>query len=72
VRLSSGELAVVTAVNHVDATCPAVRIVSNREGRLLESPVDVDLAAEPPGSRLVVAPVDPLAKGIDVAKILGL
>jgi len=72
VRLSSGELAVVTAANHIDATCPAVRIVSTRDGTPLESPVDVDLAAEPPGSRLVVAPVDPLVKGIDVAKVLGL
>lgn len=72
VRLSSGELAVVAGTNAVDATCPRVRIVTSRDGRLLESPADADLAQEPPGSRLVVAPVDPLTKGIDVGKILGL
>ena len=69
VRLSSGELAVVTATNHLDATTPAVRIVSDAASRLLESPLDCDLAQEPAGGRVVVAPVDPLTKGIDVAAI---
>ena len=72
VRLSSGELAVVSALNHVDATSPKVRLVSDAEGRLLQTPVDCDLAEESVSPRVVVAPVDPLAKGIDVAKVLGL
>lgn len=70
VRLSSGELGVVTAVNHLDATSPKVRIVSDAASRLLETAVDCDLAHEPAGGRVVVASVDPLTKGIDVAAIV--
>jgi hypothetical protein len=70
VRLASNELAVVTTLNHVDATSPKVRIVSDREGRMLGAPLDVDLAAENGDARLIVASVDPLVKGIDVGKIL--
>ncbi|MCC6642248.1 MAG: HD-GYP domain-containing protein [Deltaproteobacteria bacterium] len=70
VRLASNELAVVTTLNHVDATSPKVRIVTDREGRSLDSPADVDLAAESGSARLIVASVDPLVKGIDVGKIL--
>ncbi len=44
--------------------------MSSRTGDVLASPVDVDLAAETDDSRLIVASVDPLVKGIDVAKIL--
>jgi putative nucleotidyltransferase with HDIG domain len=70
VRLASNELAVVATLNHVDATSPKIRIVSDREGRLLSAPVDVDLAAESGDARLIVASVDPLVKGIDVGKVL--
>ena len=70
VRLASNELAVVATLNHVDATSPKIRIVSDREGRLLSAPVDVDLAAENGDARLIVASVDPLVKGIDVGKVL--
>jgi len=70
VRLASNELAVVTTLNHVDATSPKVRIVTDRDGHMLETPADVDLAAESGSARLIVASVDPLVKGIDVGKIL--
>jgi putative nucleotidyltransferase with HDIG domain len=70
VRLATNELAVVTSLNHVDATSPKIRIVSDRSGALLESAVDVDLAAENDDERLIVASVDPLVKGIDVGKVL--
>lgn len=71
VRLASNELAVVTSLNHVDATSPKVRLVTHRDGRTLEAPIDVDLAAESDDSRAIVASVDPLVKGIDVATVLG-
>lgn len=70
VRLASNELAVVTTLNHVDATIPKVRLVTDRAGRPLDAPVDVDLAAERDDARLIVASVDPLVKGIDVGKVL--
>jgi putative nucleotidyltransferase with HDIG domain len=70
VRLASNELAVVTSLNHVDATSPKVRIVTNRCGELLDACEDVDLAAETGPARMIVASVDPLVKGIDVGKVL--
>jgi putative nucleotidyltransferase with HDIG domain len=72
VRLASNELAVVTSLNQIDATSPKVRIVTDSTGQLLGTPVDADLAAEKGVSRLIVASVDPLVKGIDVGKVLGL
>jgi putative nucleotidyltransferase with HDIG domain len=72
VRLSSNELAVVTATNAVDATTGCVKLVTDAEGRMLPEPVDCDLSREPAGGRVIVASVDPLRKGIDVAKVLGL
>jgi len=69
VRLSSNELAVVAALNQVDATSPKVRIITNPDGTLLPAPLDCDLSDE--SARRVVGTVDPLTKGIDVGKVLG-
>ncbi len=69
VRLSSNELAVVTALNHLDATSPKIRLVSDADGSLLTAPIDCDLAEET--SRSIVDSVNPLTKGIDVGKVLG-
>jgi putative nucleotidyltransferase with HDIG domain len=70
VRLSTNELAVVMTANFLDATSPKVRIVTDRTGGRLDTPVDCDLAEEKTGGRLVVASSDPLVKGIDVGKVL--
>jgi putative nucleotidyltransferase with HDIG domain len=72
VRLSSNEIGVVSRVSELDATAPWVRLVTNAEGLLLPEPVDCDLAAEPQGGRVIAGAVDPLRKGIDVARVLGL
>ena len=72
VRLSSNEIAVVSRVSELDATAPWVRLVSDARGVLLPEPIDCDLSAEPPGGRIIAGTVDPLRKGIDVARALGL
>jgi putative nucleotidyltransferase with HDIG domain len=72
VRLSTNELAVVMALNHIDATSPKLRIVTDSTGHMLPQPLECDLAREPDGRRLIVASVDPLKKGIDVAGLMGL
>jgi putative nucleotidyltransferase with HDIG domain len=71
VRLATNELAVVTSLNHVDATTPRVRIVTDSAGKTLDTPTDCDLAAESNDTRVIVASVDPLVKGIDIGKVLG-
>jgi putative nucleotidyltransferase with HDIG domain len=72
VRLSSNELAVVSRVSELDATAPLVKLVTNANGIVLPQPLDCDLAAEPAGGRVIAGTVDPLRKGIDVVKVLGL
>jgi putative nucleotidyltransferase with HDIG domain len=72
VRLSTNEIAVVSRVSDLDATAPRVRVVTDATGKLLPEPVDCDLAAEPPGGRVIAGTVDPLRKGIDVVRVLGL
>jgi putative nucleotidyltransferase with HDIG domain len=72
VRLSTNELAVVARVSELDATAPSVKLVTDSGGRILPAPVDCDLSAEPPGGRIIAGSVDPLRKGIDVVKVLGL
>lgn len=68
VRLSTNELAVVSALNNMDATSPKIRLVTNIDGSLLPNPIDCDLSDEL--DREIVASVDPLVKGIDVGKVL--
>ena len=70
VRLATGEVAVVTAKNPLDATSPVVRIVLDIDGNLLEETRRVELADPSEARRRIVASVNSLAKGIDVATIL--
>lgn len=72
VRLSTDELAVVSRVTDLDAGAPRVRIACSADGVLLPAPFDCDLASEPPGGRVIAGSVDPVRKGIDVARVLGL
>jgi hypothetical protein len=46
--------------------------VTNSRGILLPEPIECDLSAEPDGGRVIAGTVDPLRKGIDVVKVLGL
>jgi putative nucleotidyltransferase with HDIG domain len=72
VRLSTNELAVVSRSSDLDATAPRVRIVTSSSGISLPQPIDCDLSAEPAGGRLIAGIADPLRKGIDVVRVLGL
>jgi putative nucleotidyltransferase with HDIG domain len=72
VRLSTNELAVVSASSDLDATAPRVKLVTNANGVVLPAPIDCDLSAEPSGGRLIAGIADPVRKGIDVVRVLGL
>jgi putative nucleotidyltransferase with HDIG domain len=72
VRLSTNELAVVSRVSDLDATAPWVKLVSDARGVPLPQPLDCDLSAEPVGGRVIAGVVDPLRKGVDVVRVLGL
>lgn len=72
VRLSTNELAVVSGASELDATAPRVKLVTNANGIVLPEPIDCDLSAEPAGGRLIAGIADPVRKGIDVVRVLGL
>jgi putative nucleotidyltransferase with HDIG domain len=67
VKLSTGEVAVVTKVHAPDPYRPRVRVVFGRDGALLDPPVDRNLweAAAAAAPDTIVAPVDPAQHGID-------
>jgi len=67
VRLSSGEIAVVTQVHAPDPHRPRVRVLINTEGARLELPYDRNLwEAGPAGEQAsIAAPVEPAVYGID-------
>ena len=67
VRLSSGEIAVVTQVHAPDPHRPRVRVLINKEGARLELPYDRNLwEAGPDGEQAAIAaPVEPAVYGID-------
>jgi putative nucleotidyltransferase with HDIG domain len=73
VRLSTDELAVVTAEHPTDPFRPQVKIISNRKGEMLDEPVlantwERDGVGE--HSRAVVEAVDPESAGIDPLQYL--
>lgn len=67
VRLSSGEVAVVTQVHAPDPHRPRVRVVFNKDGNRLDLPYDRNLweIATDRENASIVAPVEPSAYGID-------
>ena len=67
VRLSSGEIAIVTQIHAPDPHRPRVRVVINKEGTRLDLPYDRNLwEASPEGEAAsITAPVDPNVYGID-------
>jgi putative nucleotidyltransferase with HDIG domain len=67
VRLSSGEIAVVTQVHAPDPLRPRVRIVINREGTRLDLPHDRNLweSTRDGEQASIIAPVEPSEYGID-------
>ncbi len=72
VRLSTNELAVVSGSSELDVTAPRVKLVTNANGVVLHESIDCDLSAEPVGGRMIAGTVDPVRKGIDVVRVLGL
>ncbi len=70
VRLATGEIAVVIALNPLDAISPTVALVMDPDGVPLAETARVDLAQASEEKRGIVTSVDPLSKGIDVEAIL--
>lgn len=74
VRLSTGELALVTRPGATDISRPLVRVLFDRSGRRLDEIVELDLMERDPATNLfrrsILMAVDPATKNIDTAKLL--
>lgn len=74
VRLSTGEIALVTAVHRDNEDRPKVKIVRDARGNILRIPIDVDLAATGNAAgetkRRIVGTLDPAAIGIRISDFL--
>jgi putative nucleotidyltransferase with HDIG domain len=65
VRLSNGEVAVVTRIHAPDPVRPTVRVLIDPDGQRLPHPVDRDLWDAPRGEIAISAPLDAGSLGID-------
>ncbi len=70
VRLTSGELAVVSAVDGRDPALPVVRIFAAADGSLAPAPLQIELASPQAAGLAIVGCVDAKASGIDVEDYL--
>jgi HD-GYP domain-containing protein (c-di-GMP phosphodiesterase class II) len=73
VKLNTGETAVVRTIHAPDPRRPHVRVIADRHGALLATPVDLNLweiASEGALAPAIVAPVDPRTIGIDPLTLL--
>ncbi|HHL40789.1 MAG TPA: HD domain-containing protein [Deltaproteobacteria bacterium] len=66
VRISTGEVAVVTAVSHLASEAPSVKVIYDREGKELERPAQMELRPRNEGGPYVVCAVEPISRNIDI------
>lgn len=69
VRLASGEIAIVTKLNDLDATSPAVWIVQDAAGKRIDPPLLCDLSSPEASGREITGAAEAIS-GIDVTEIL--
>jgi putative nucleotidyltransferase with HDIG domain len=71
VRLDTNEIALVVKPHPMDSVAPAVKVLIDSQGEMLEQPRLISLAVSG-GSRYasIISPVDPLLKNVCVASLL--
>jgi HD-GYP domain-containing protein (c-di-GMP phosphodiesterase class II) len=71
VRLDTNEIALVVKPHPLESVTPAVKVIIDSRGEVLEKPRLVSLAVTA-GSRYasIISPIDPLLKNVDVASHL--
>jgi hypothetical protein len=71
VRLDTNEIALVVRPHPMESMMPAIKVIIDSGGEVLEKPKLMSLAAAD-GARhaTIVSPVDPLLKNVDLASYL--
>lgn len=71
VRLDTNEIAMVVKPHPMESVTPAVKVIIDSLGKVLEKPRLVSLAVKDGSSyAAIISPVDPLLKNVDVASYL--
>ena len=66
VRLSTGEVAVVTKVHPEGTALPVVKVAYDNDGKEVETPYELDLEAKGEGGPKIICAVDPLSRNMDM------
>jgi putative nucleotidyltransferase with HDIG domain len=67
VQLATNELGVVTKASAANKNRPTIKVVFDKSGAKLETPVEIEISADSEGALKVILPEDPLYAKIDVA-----
>ncbi|OGP64467.1 MAG: hypothetical protein A3K22_05725 [Deltaproteobacteria bacterium RBG_16_42_7] len=66
VRLTTNDIGIVTKANPTDSLSPTVKIIFGGDGKQINKPYELDLLKEGNRNIKIIAPVDPLTKGMDL------
>ncbi|OGQ67478.1 MAG: hypothetical protein A3F88_01945 [Deltaproteobacteria bacterium RIFCSPLOWO2_12_FULL_42_16] len=66
VRLSTNQIGIVTRINTPNSFSPVVKVIFGEDGKKLDKSHDIDLSAKDANAPSIIAPVDPLTKGLDI------
>ena len=66
VRLNTNDIGIVTKANPTDSLSPTVKIIFGGDGKQINKPYELDLLKEGNRNIKIIAPVDPLTKGMDL------
>jgi putative nucleotidyltransferase with HDIG domain len=71
VRLDTNEIALVVRPHPVESRIPALKVIIDHDGAVLEKPLLISIAnAEGSGRARIVSSVDPILKNVDISKHL--
>ena len=66
VRLNTNDIGIVTKANPTDSLSPTVKIIFGGDGKQIDKPYELDLFKKDNRNIKIIAPIDPLTKGIDL------
>ena len=66
VRLNTNDIGIVTKANPTDSLSPTVKMLFGGDGKQIDKPYELDLFKKDNRNIKIIAPIDPLTKGIDL------
>ena len=66
VRLNTNDIGIVTKANPTDSLSPTVKMLFGGDGKQIDKPYELDLFKKDNRNIKIIAPIDPLTKGMDL------